>query len=101
MDIIAPPSLGQTVGAINGGTVENKGLEFEVGYSDRTRWFTIRYQLKSFDFKNKVTEIIVPAALVGAGAPQNNDGVTRFEQGRPLWYFYGYKTDGIDPATGK
>jgi hypothetical protein len=24
---------------------------------------------------------------VGAGAPQNNDGVTRFEQGRPLWYF--------------
>jgi hypothetical protein len=36
---------------------------------------------------------------VGAGAPQNNDGVTRFEQG-PLWYFYGYKTDGI-PATGK
>jgi hypothetical protein len=38
---------------------------------------------------------------VGAGAPQNNDGVTRFEQGRPLWYFYGYKTDGIDPATGK
>jgi hypothetical protein len=34
---------------------------------------------------------------VGAGA-QNNDGVTRFEQGRPLWYFYGYKTDGIDPA---
>jgi hypothetical protein len=29
---------------------------------------------------------------------QNNDGVTRFEQGRPLWYFYGYKTDGIDPA---
>jgi hypothetical protein len=51
--------------------------------------------------KNKVTEIIVPAALVGAGAPQNNDSVTRFEQGRPLWYFYGYKTDGIDPATGK
>jgi hypothetical protein len=38
---------------------------------------------------------------VGAGAPQNNDSVTRFEQGRPLWYFYGYKTDGIDPATGK
>jgi hypothetical protein len=37
MEILSPPSLGQTVGAINGGTVENKGLEFEVGYSDRTR----------------------------------------------------------------
>jgi hypothetical protein len=77
-------------------------LEFEVGYSDRTRGglqYGINLNLSTL--KNKVTEIIVPAALVGAGAPQNNDGVTRFEQGRPLWYFYGYKTDGIDPATGK
>ncbi|WP_029596523.1 SusC/RagA family TonB-linked outer membrane protein [Flavobacterium sp. ACAM 123] len=101
-NIIAPPSLGQTVGAINGGTVENKGLEFEVGYSDKTQGglqYGINLNLSTL--KNKVTEIIVPAALVGAGAPQNNDGVTRFEQGFPLWYFYGYKTDGIDPATGK
>jgi hypothetical protein len=34
--------------------------------------------VSTFDFKNKVTEIIVPA--FGAGAPQNNDGVTRFER---------------------
>jgi hypothetical protein len=44
-------------------------LEFEVGYSDRTRGgFVV-----STSVKNKVTEIIVPAL--------NND-VTRFEQGR-------------------
>jgi hypothetical protein len=87
MEILSPPSLGQTVGAINGGTVENKGLEFEVGYSDRTRGLQYGINLNLSTLKNKVTEIIVPAALVGAGAPQNNDGVTRFEQGRPLWYF--------------
>jgi len=54
--------------------------------------------------KNTVTEILhVPegTSLTGAGAPQNADGVTRFSQGLPSWYFYGYKTDGIDPATGE
>jgi hypothetical protein len=46
-------------------------LEFEVGYSDRTRGglqYGINLNLSTL--KNKVTEIIVPAALVGAGAPQ-------------------------------
>lgn len=50
--------------------------------------------------KNEVTNVIVPSALTGAAAPQNNDGVTRFEEGLPVWYFYGYKTDGINPADG-
>jgi hypothetical protein len=25
---------------------------------------------------------------------------TIFEQDQPIWHFYGYKTAGIDPATG-
>ncbi len=101
-NIIAPPSLGQTIGAINGGTIENKGLEFEVGYHDRTESdFKYGIDLNLSTLKNEVTEIIVPAALVGAEAPQNSDGVTRFEEGEPIWYFYGYKTDGIDPTTGE
>lgn len=101
-NIIAPPSLGQTVGAINGGTVQNKGFEFEVGYND-TNDGGLRYSfnVNLSTLKNEVTQVIVPSALVGAGAPQNNDGVTRFEEGFPVWYFYGYKTDGIDSATGK
>lgn len=27
--------------------------------------------------------------------------MTWFEVGKPIWYFRGYKTDGIDPATGE
>src|SRR5690554_7173167 len=27
--------------------------------------------------------------------------LTWFEEGKPLWYFRGYKTDGIDPQTGE
>jgi TonB-linked SusC/RagA family outer membrane protein len=101
-NIIAPPSLGQTVGAINGGTVENNGFEFELGYTNSTESglkYSVNFNLSTLN--NEVTKVIVPSALVGASAPQNNDGVTRFEEGFPVWYFYGYKTDGIDPATGE
>ena len=100
-NIIAPPSLGQTVGAINGGTIKNTGLEFEIGWGDTVdSGFSYDINFNMATLKNEVTEVIVPAPLVGAGAPSNGDGITRFEEGYPLWYFYGYKTDGIDPATG-
>ena len=100
-NIIAPPSLGQTVGAINGGTVNNKGFEFELGWQDTTNGdFSYAVNFNISTLKNEVTDVIVPAPLQGAGAPSNGDGITRFEEGYPVWYFYGYKTEGIDPATG-
>ncbi|MDP5105622.1 MAG: TonB-dependent receptor [Polaribacter sp.] len=104
-NIIAPPSLGVSVPAINAGTVENKGFEFEVGYGDTTKsGFRYSVNLNLSTLKNEVTEINFVGEdgfIIGAGAPQNNDGITRFQKGRPLWYFYGYQTDGIDPATGE
>lgn len=104
-NIIAPPSLGVGVPSINAGTVENKGLEFEIGYGDTTAsGFSYGVNFNLSTLKNEVTEINFVGQdgfIIGAGAPQNNDGVTRFQKGRPLWYFYGFKTDGIDPATGE
>ncbi|WP_406685170.1 TonB-dependent receptor [Seonamhaeicola sp. MEBiC1930] len=104
-NIIAPPSLGVGVPSINAGTVENKGLEFELGYGDTTdSGFSYNVNLNLSTLKNEVTEINFvgdDGFIIGAGAPQNNDGVTRFQKGYPLWYFYGYKTDGIDPNTGE
>jgi TonB-linked SusC/RagA family outer membrane protein len=104
-NIIAPPSLGVGVPSINAGTVENKGFEFEIGYGDTTESdFTYGVSFNLSTLKNEVTEINFVGEdgfIVGAGAPQNNDGITRFQKGRPLWYFHGYKTDGIDPATGE
>jgi len=100
-NIIAPPSLGQTVGAINGGTIKNTGLEFEAGWGDTSdSGFSYDINFNISTLKNEVTEVIVPAPLQGAGAPSNGDGITRFEEGYPLWYFYGYETAGIDPNTG-
>ncbi|TYA74391.1 SusC/RagA family TonB-linked outer membrane protein [Seonamhaeicola marinus] len=103
--LITPGSAGFVSNEFNAGTIENKGFEFELGYGDTTEG-GLRYNISAnlSTLKNKVTEILfVPegASLIGAGAPQNADGVTRFTEGLPSWYFYGFKTDGIDPATGE
>ncbi|MDO6769281.1 MULTISPECIES: SusC/RagA family TonB-linked outer membrane protein [Cellulophaga] len=104
-DIIAPPSLGVGVPSINAGTVENKGFEFELGYNNSTEGgFSYGVNLNLSTLKNEVTEINFVGEdgfIIGAGAPQNNDGITRFQKGSPLWYFHGYKTDGIDADTGE
>ena len=104
-NIIAPPSLGVGVPSINAGTVENKGLEFEIGYGDTTEsGFSYGVNFNLSTLKNEVTEINFVGEdgfIIGAGAPQNGDGVTRFQKGSPIWFFHGFKTDGIDPATGE
>ncbi|WP_299550846.1 TonB-dependent receptor [Seonamhaeicola sp.] len=103
--LITPGSAGFLSNEFNAGTIENKGVEFELGYGDTTSSglsYNISANLSTL--KNEVTEILfVPegASLVGAGAPQNADGVTRFSEGFPSWYFYGFETNGIDPATGE
>ena len=103
--LITPGSAGFVSNEFNAGTIENKGFEFELGYSDTTEnGLTYGINANLSTLKNKVTEILfVPegTSLTGAGAPQNADGITRFTEGQPSWYFYGYQTNGIDPATGE
>jgi len=103
--LITPGSAGFVFNEFNAGTIENKGFEFEIGYGDTTE-NGLRYNLNAnlSTLQNNVTEILfVPegTSLPGAGAPQNADGITRFTEGQPSWYFYGYQTDGIDTATGE
>ncbi|WP_299122796.1 TonB-dependent receptor [uncultured Tenacibaculum sp.] len=104
-ELITPGSAGFPFGAFNAGTIENKGFEFELGYGDESEsGFRYDVNLNLSTLNNEVTEVLfVPegTSIVGASAPQNNDGVTRFTKGLPVWYFYGYKTNGIDPATGQ
>ncbi len=103
--LITPGSAGFVSNEFNAGTIENKGFEFEVGYGDTTE-NGLRYNINAnlSTLQNEVTEILfVPegTSLTGAGAPQNADGITRLTEGQPSWYFYGYKTNGIDAATGE
>ncbi|MEO9571966.1 MAG: TonB-dependent receptor [Polaribacter sp.] len=103
--LITPGSAGFVSNEFNSGTIENKGFEFELGYGDTTKkGLSYKINANLSTLQNKVTEILyVPegTSLTGASAPQNADGITRFTEGQPSWYFYGYKTNGIDAATGE
>lgn len=84
----------------NGGTVENKGLEFEAGYTNKTAGglkYAININLTTL--KNKVTDLANDTPIPGATV--RGYTMTYFAKNQPLWYFYGYKTNGIDPLTGE
>lgn len=88
------------VPSINGGTVENSGLEFVLSYGDRTSGglkYDVSVNLTTL--KNEVTDLVNETPIQGATLRGYN--LTWFEKGKPLWYFRGYKTDGIDPQTGE
>lgn len=102
--LITPGSAGFTSNEFNAGTIVNKGFEFEVGYANNDNEFKYQINANLSTLDNEVTEILfLPegTSIKGAGAPQNDDGITRFTEGLPAWYFFGYQTNGVDPATGE
>lgn len=94
-----PFSVGNEYPYENGGDVTNKGFDFEVGYRnhDNNFKYSINFNLSTQD--NEVTK-------VKDGVPRSGDNLrgynlTWFEEDYPVWYFKGYKTDGIDASTGE
>lgn len=81
---------------INAGTTRNEGVEFSIKYNQVVNDkidFNIAYN--AMFLKNEVLEVrgteFLPGGQFGVGQPQPS----RFEEGFPIGYFYGYKTDGI------
>lgn len=78
----------------NAGSVENKGFEFDLKYKGNISDFNYSVSANLFTFKNEVISL-------GGGEPINgsthlgNMTHTRTEEGMPIGYFYGWKTDGI------
>lgn len=50
--------------------------------------------------KNKVTYIHPTLSAIDGASFHTYGAITRFEVGKPAWYFYGYEFTGIDPETG-
>src|SRR5690606_1972467 len=82
---------------INSGDVRNTGFEFIVSYEDKMGKdlsCNVSYNLTTV--KNEVTSMREGVEFEAGG----NFGVggtraTRMQVGRPLGYFFGYKTDGV------
>ena len=77
----------------NVGSVETKGFELNLGYNDYDGDFTWSATLNLGTSTNEVLSLGGVSEINGGGF--ENENLSRITQGEPLFYFYGYQTDGI------
>lgn len=86
---------------VNGGDIRNKGFEFLISYNDKIGKdlnFNISYNLTTIN--NEVTGLPKGVEFYQGGAfGVGGVSATRMEVGRPLGYFFGYKTEGVYQTT--
>jgi TonB-linked SusC/RagA family outer membrane protein len=95
-----PLEAGNAATTVNAGDVENRGFEFEVSYRNKIGDLDYNISGNLATLHNEVT-YMNPNSPYLTGATINLETATRFDKGHPIWYFYGYKTAGIDPNNGK
>ena len=99
--LVEAPILG-TFGAsapfINGGDVENTGLEVVLSWDDQFADFKYGATVIGAYNKNKVVRLANAEGII-TGTPhvlsQGTSYVSRVEVGKPIGFFYGYETDGL------
>ena len=83
---------------INGGDVKNTGVELSLSWNDNVGDFTYGVNVNLTHNRNKVLRIANGNGLIEGNAAilaQNTGAFYRAEEGKPLGYFYGYRTAGI------
>lgn len=87
----------------NVGVVNNYGFEFDLEWRQQVSSdFSYNVRANLGTVSNKVTEYKGKGTRI-EGDDVNGTGifVTNFEEGYPVWYLLGYKTESIDPTDGK
>lgn len=83
----------------NAGTVKNTGIELALNWRDEVGSdFSYGIGLNLAHNKNEVTEVNNGTHYVNGGNALLSEGTTymaRMEEGHPIGYFWGYKTDGV------
>jgi TonB-linked SusC/RagA family outer membrane protein len=90
-----PPSVGNYAPFVNAGDVTNKGLEFEIGLRNYESKFKYDVNLNMTWMNNKVTYLNPLLDRVSGNTVGTGWTATWLELDQPVWYFRGYKTDGI------
>ncbi|MCQ2118041.1 MAG: TonB-dependent receptor [Bacteroidales bacterium] len=91
-------SYGTGAAAINGGNVRNRGIEFALRWNDEVAGVRYGVSLNGATNSNKVTKIANADGIIhGASSVpwEGADEIYRAEVGKPMGYFYGYKTAGV------
>ncbi|HTF28827.1 MAG TPA: hypothetical protein VK625_08290, partial [Flavitalea sp.] len=92
----SPPGFaGFPIPTVNGGNVRNKGFEFELAYNESKSELKYDISVNATAIKNEVTYLNPEYPRISGASIQPGWTATAFEVGNPVWYFRGYKTDGI------
>lgn len=93
------PTTGFSEQLKNAGTVRNRGVELALNWNDRIgKDFTYGVNWNMAYNKNEVTEVNSTRKYNNGGNDLLSQGtgyMARFEEGHPIGYFWGYKTDGV------
>jgi len=81
---------------VNGGEIQNKGIELAIKYQDHAGDLHYNFALNGSYIKNKIIDIL-PGEETILGNPTVRDNLVPVElvQGNPLYSFYGYKDLGL------
>jgi len=91
-------SYGTNAPYINGGDVVNKGIELALNWNDKVGDFTYGANFNIAHNVNEVTRIDNGEGIIHGDANVLSQGTTemyRAEVGKPIGYFWGYKTAGV------
>lgn len=90
-------SYGTGAPYINGGDVQNKGIELGLTWRDQVGDFSYGLNYNISHNKNEVTKINNSEQIINGGGPlwRNCDEMYRAQVGYPIGFFYGYKTAGV------
>jgi len=100
MNVQLPSYLPITTIQTNVGEITNKGVELNlntVNIDDKLKWST-DFNI-SFN-RNKVSALKYTRVYYFGYVYSNNSNVSTVQVGLPLGSFYGYISEGVDPATG-
>ncbi|MFP4488532.1 MAG: SusC/RagA family TonB-linked outer membrane protein [Bacteroidales bacterium] len=99
--LVVAPILGTSGAAapyINGGDIQNTGIELTAGWNDNFGDFKFGVTMTGAHNRNEITRIANAEGIIH-GPPhvlaQGTASVSRCEVGKPIGFFYGYQTDGI------
>jgi TonB-linked SusC/RagA family outer membrane protein len=99
LNVPVDPTTGFSTQLKNAGTVQNTGVEVALNWNDQIGKdfkYNIGYNI-AYN-KNKVTKVNSSQKYNSGGSDllaQGTGYMARFEEGHPIGYFWGYKTDGV------
>jgi len=90
-----PGHVGNEPPVANVGSVQNKGVELSVNWRSMVKDFKYSIGVNASYNKNQMTKIGNTEKVINGASWAVAGTVTRAEEGLPIAYFWGYKTDGI------